>query len=500
MNAEQPHLDRIPYAELTFGLPAQRFGITCAISLEETLPVVNEFAIRMIQTCGSLRPAQLQSFFGFSDRETTIVIRGLLEEKLIRWEDEQLALTSYALSKFVESYDGIPRCVRVKEWSGDVTFELLTFSPLDRRVTPTTLRSHIELSGSDVDREARTAYWAERSFQEHFYNIVPQQGRMQIYKISEIEPKERFIAPLQCTFLVSLDGKAEVTRSLPDRNLEDRAEVVQAISDALGRRPRRTNEGLPEALRLFGVWDTSAFAASGTLDVVRYLDLVHVIKANPFGCDVSPITGALYLSENRKLLKERLALLAELHGDGPARRTVYWLAPDVLFWGRSLATRSLIWDLKRIVRGAVGASAADVETEEDAAWPEVRTFVQPGRITDRQSLRAYADAVPHGVGLTRAVLDGNVEVLWIPDVFVCVLYHYQTEHAIPLPLGFFSSAPAQLEAAKRLFVEDVLNQDDLVELKNADRNRASSVAAELASRRDELLGISPPSTSNPLQA
>jgi hypothetical protein len=268
--------------------------------------------------------------------------------------------------------------------------------------------------------------------------------------------------------------------------MEDRSEIAQAISDVLGGSPRRSSAGLEDALRLLGVWQTSEFAKRGSFDLARYLDLAHVAKRNPFGCDVTPITGAFYLPDNRRLLKDRLTLLAELR-PAALSRGVYWLAPDVQFWGRSLSTRSFIWDIRRIARGPASSTLPEVESDEENAWPEVRTFVQPGRLTDRRTLRAYSDAVPHGVALRSAVLDGNVEVLWVPDEFVATLYHYQADHAIPVPVGFFSSAPDQLYAAKRLFADEVLNQRDCHELKNADSNKAKSAEDEMQLRRKALL-------------
>jgi hypothetical protein len=48
---------------------------------------------------------------------------------------------------------------------------------------------------------------------------------------------------------------------------------------------------------------------------------------------------------------------------------------------------------------------------------------------------AYRESVPGAVSLNRTVLDGNVEILWVPDKFVYVLYHFYSDHAIPIPLA-----------------------------------------------------------------
>ena len=66
------NISPLEVGEVTFALPFQRFSISCAISAEETLPVVTEFSLRLIHACESLAPARLQSFFGFSDRKSVV--------------------------------------------------------------------------------------------------------------------------------------------------------------------------------------------------------------------------------------------------------------------------------------------------------------------------------------------------------------------------------------------------------------------------------------------
>ena len=93
-------LDHLPVAELTFAIPAQKFAVTCAISTQETLPVVTEFSIRMIHACGTMSPEQLQAFFGFTEKQTAAVITTLHDERLVRWDDDQFGLTPQALALF----------------------------------------------------------------------------------------------------------------------------------------------------------------------------------------------------------------------------------------------------------------------------------------------------------------------------------------------------------------------------------------------------------------
>lgn len=89
--------EQLAVDEITFAIPAQSFGISCAISAEEALPVVTEFALRIAYVCGSLSPAQIQDFFGFSNKEVDAVIQALLSERLIKWNEEHLELTNYVV-------------------------------------------------------------------------------------------------------------------------------------------------------------------------------------------------------------------------------------------------------------------------------------------------------------------------------------------------------------------------------------------------------------------
>ena len=44
----------VDFCEITFAVPAQQFGITCSLSTEEALPVVTEFALRVIHVCETM--------------------------------------------------------------------------------------------------------------------------------------------------------------------------------------------------------------------------------------------------------------------------------------------------------------------------------------------------------------------------------------------------------------------------------------------------------------
>ena len=470
MTATEPQkrLERLPVAEVTFAIPAQKFAVTCAITTQETLPVVTEFSIRMIHACGTMSPEQLQNFFGFTEKETAAVIGTLLDERLVRWDDDQLGLTPQALALFLESVDNVPRCFRIQEWSGDVYFELISLSPIKRSRGSGRSRALIDLRPADHERESRTRYWGERAFQEHFRTICRKE-RAEIYKISEMEPGERLSVPLSVTFSVSLDGRAELRRSLSDVTLEERIDFSTAISDELAQGTQKNNNGLQPLLDRFRITMPNECTTDGNLDLPRYLDYTHVLGKNPFGDDTKPLIGALYLPDNRKTITGMIKLQREINeatGHGPTLNTpMCWLAPDVSFWGRTTAARAFVREIERSTKPT--PQATPEETEE---LPEtqlaLRTLLQPGRVPDQRSRIAYRTAIPGAMELASDVLDGKTEVFWVPGVFVVVLYHFHLDGPIPVPIGFFSTNAEHLAIARNLIVNEVLAKQTVYDLSN----------------------------------
>jgi hypothetical protein len=66
-----------------------------------------------------------------------------------------------------------------------------------------------------------------------------------------------------------------------------------------------------------------------------------------------------------------------------------------------------------------------------------------------------------------------------------MLYHYQTDHAVPVPVGFFVAEP-QILAAQQLFIDHVFSQQGTFDLKNSDKGDGKNIDAELAKVRQEL--------------
>lgn len=468
--------DQLAVNEITFAIPAQSFAIACAISAEEALPVVTEFALRIAYVCGSLSPTQIQEFFGFSSKETDAVIQALLNERLIQWNDDQLELTSYALARFQDSSDNLPRFFKIQDWSAEVVFDLISFSPAGRTSRLKRVRSQMELATRDFNKQSRTIQFAEQSFQHNFRQICSKE-KAEIYKISSIDPGERFSIPLPCVFHLDLSGSPTIARNIDDESFGGRLEIAEAISDALANQERGNNESLRDFIRTFNDGLLGRYVGEDTFDLRRYTQDVHLTKATGSEDDrITPMLGALHLQRNADILLVRLQ--AELsrdngtpraHSDAdcvtaeagakataaapvpapPAHHNALWWAPQSALWARSRSARDLAQKIDALLQ-------PQQEGTEAVCYGAVRVVVPGDRRSSRERLQVYLDQFPRLFGADISLLNGNLELLLIPERLVCVMYHFHlAQQAIAVPIGFLSSHPDHLRAAGALVSERV---------------------------------------------
>lgn len=460
---EQQLREQLAIDEITFAIPAQSFAIACAISSEEALPVVTEFALRIAFVCGTLSPLQVQDFFGFSKKETDAVIQALLDERLIQWNEDLLELTPYALGRFQDSSDNLPRFFKIQDWSAEVVFDLISFSPAIRPTRLRRVRSQVELATRDFDKQSRTIQYAEHAFQEHFRQICKKE-KAEIYKISAVDAGERFSIPLPCVFHLDLEGKASVRRNIEDESFGSRLEISEAITDALSNHERGRNDSLRDFMRVFDDALLARYVSNDVFDLRRYVQEVHLARTTGYEhAEVTPILGALHLHRNADQVLARVVsefalqeapaadeeqVDDELPAEGSPKEersatpcNPLWWAPKLFLWARGRGARDLVLKLDRALASQLGAPQG----------PAVRVAVPCDRRAPRERLSTYLDQFPRLFGADLSLMDGNVELLLVPDLLVCALFHFHLEHQpIAIPIGFMSSRDEHLRAASTL--------------------------------------------------
>lgn len=461
---EQQLREHLAVEEITFAIPAQSFAISCAISAEEALPVVTEFALRIAYVCGTLSAAQIQDFFGFSKKETDAVLKSLLDERLLQWNDEHLELTTYALARFQDSSDNLPRFFKIQDWSAEVVFDLISFSPAGRPSRLKRVRSQIELATRNLDKQSRTRQYAEQSFQQNFRQICTKE-KAEIYKISAIDAGERFSIPLTCTFHLDLSGQTSIRRDIDDESFGNRLEISEAITDALANQERGHNERLRDFIQMFGDTLLQRYVTGDAFDLRRYAQEVHLTRFVRSDDDrVTPMLGALYLPRNAALLLERIQAAMEqsetrveaepLAAEGaevdtrdaaetrhPAQWEALWCAPQSPLWARTRSARDLAQKIEKLLLPQGG--------ERRSAGLQV--VVPTARRPPRERLAIYQDQFNRLLAADVVLMDGSVELLIVPNALVCAMFHFNMAHsATAVPIGFMSSAPEHIASAGAL--------------------------------------------------
>ncbi|PZQ01901.1 MAG: hypothetical protein DI587_03520 [Variovorax paradoxus] len=461
---EQQLREHLAVDEITFAIPAQSFAISCAISAEEALPVVTEFALRIAYVCGTLSPVQIQDFFGFSKKETDAVLKSLLDERLLQWNDEHLELTTYALARFQDSSDNLPRFFKIQDWSAEVVFDLISFSPAGRPSRLKRVRSQIELATRNLDKQSRTRQYAEQSFQQNFRQICTKE-KAEIYKISAIDAGERFSIPLPCTFHLDLSGQTSIRRDIDDESFGSRLEISEAITDALASQERGDNERLRDFIQTFDDTLLKRYVTGDAFDLRRYAQEVHLTRfARPDDDRVTPMLGALYLPRNAALVLERIqASMAQpdtrveaeppsAEGDEaetkeaaetthPAQWEALWWAPQSPLWARTRSARDLAQKIERLL----------VPQGGERPSTGLQVVVPTARRPPRERLGVYQDQFNRLLAADVVLMDGSLELLIVPDALVCAMFHFNLAHnATAVPIGFMSSAPEHIASAGAL--------------------------------------------------
>lgn len=120
----------LEFNRVTIGLPVETFRVDAYIALEERLPVVTEFVLRLLKVCGKVPLPALRDYFGFTDGEALAVVESLSRQGLLDVLDDYAQLSMFALERFQESGDDYPRFSKVELKSDEVTFDLVSFTPL----------------------------------------------------------------------------------------------------------------------------------------------------------------------------------------------------------------------------------------------------------------------------------------------------------------------------------------------------------------------------------
>ncbi len=458
-------------------IPAQQFHVRCHVSIERQVPVMTDFAVRLLHLTGPLEVGALREYFGLTGKELIDLLDLLRSEGLVEESGGRLSLTSYAEARFVGSSDGLPRFTRIVERQSRPTFELLSYTPISKALSGTYWDNTLELDwASAAGGLGQTIERAEAAFHQHFHDIErleqdeDHRRAFSCYKVDSITSGRPFNVPLPVHFDVDVDGNVEFDVDaqldlLPD---ELRSTVRRLTADRIGGLTSHVDhlkgfvdffeDGLlarylPE--RPSAASSQSAVVRSGHKLVLRkppefdfstYVREIHAgADGKVYDGDQSrALLGALYMPKNQDRLVEALTSAIQRFKKAASAEVVYpskilWVIPDTDLWGRTELVRDLIERLSAAVAKVWGEP---VELVGIAPAPQNEPV---DRIRKRGNL--LLDAGFNEVFLGPAISTfERFETLLLPGVYGAAMYQWKVPSmdVLSVPIGFGTHAPEKL--------------------------------------------------------
>jgi hypothetical protein len=93
--------------------------------------------------------------------------------------------------------------------------------------------------------------------------------------------------------------------------------------------------------------------------------------------------------------------------------------------------------------------------------PCLRVLLPGDRRSAKERLSVYWDHFPRLLGADVSLMDGTLELLIVPDVLMCSLFHFRLAHQpIGIPIGFVSTRQDHIHTAAALLSGRVLGKPD----------------------------------------
>lgn len=441
------------FNRVTFGLPVETFRVDAYIALEERLPVVTEFVLRLLRICGAVSLSAFRNYFGFTNSEAIAVIDSLVRQGLLEVVDEDVHLSRFAVERFEESGGEHPRFSKVELRSDTVTFDLISFTPLRGQGGEAPTDNLLKLETSD-EALGESAERARMAYRQRFPEVAALRGDFRdrsfgVYSVEDVESKRRTYISIPVSF--SLDSDGQVQRQI-DQAFERAAPldlvqfVNQQVTAAIPKTIALGGSDLEEFIDTFDLPLLRQYLQSKKFDLFRYLTEVHLTKAVRYPVGVEPVFGNLYLEANRERVLVRLKDRRQgRRRHGPLLTSLAWLAPDDVLWGRGDGFARTVAELAGQLRG--DRSGDNLHLLAYAEQGQEQSVVSQFRVQGLTELHFSRPLPTEGM-----LMGGRLELMLYPTGFMAALIHLPSpgNPGLWMPIGILSATPKHLDLAQKL--------------------------------------------------
>ncbi|NMG69167.1 hypothetical protein [Parazoarcus communis] len=441
------------FNRVTFGLPVETFRVDAYIALEERLPVVTEFVLRLLHICGAVNISAFRNYFGFTDSEALAVLDSLVRQGLLEVLEEDVQLSRFAIERFEESGGDHPRFSKVELRSDTVTFDLISFTPLRHPANEAITDNPLKLETSD-ESISESAERARMAYRQRFPEVAALRGDLRdrsfgVYSVEDVESRRRTYIPIPVSFALDSDG--QVQRQI-DQTFERVAppELVQFVNEQVTAAIPRTialgGSELEEFIDTFDLPLLRQYLQGKKFDLFRYLTEVHVTRAVRYPVGIEAVFGNLYLQENRERIVARIKERRLGHRrHGPLLTSLAWLTPDDLLWGRGDAFSQTVLGFSTLLRGDGGADNLHVLSYAEQG--QEQAVLSRFRVQGLTELHFSRPLPPDGM-----LMGGRLELMLYPAGFMAAVIHLPSpgNPGLWMPIGFLSATPKHLDLAQKL--------------------------------------------------
>ncbi len=443
------------FNRVTFGLPIETFRVDAYIALDERLPIVTEFVLRLLRICGRVSLPAFRDYFGFTDGESLSVVESLSRQGLIELVEEDIQLSLFAIERFEEAGGDHPRFNKVELKKDTVTFDLISFTPL-RSVNGESITDNIIKFNAAEDALGESKERARQAYRMRYPEIASMREDFRdksfgVHSVEDIESKRRSYMPIPVSFSIDQDG--QVARKI-DETFERAApaELIQFVNEQVTAAIPKTISlgapGLDEFIEMFDLKLMEQYLTGKKFDLAGYLADVHVTRNAKYPKGMDSFFGNLYLHENMERIVDRIRDRREgKRRHGKLLTSVAWLAPDYELWGRGDSFAKSVAQITNILKA--GSTSDSLFIFANAEQGQENEVVSQFRVPQLNELHFSKPVLNDG-----PLMAGRVELMLYPAGFMVAVYHLSLpgSSGLWIPIGFISTVPKHLDTAHKLIL------------------------------------------------
>lgn len=477
--------NNLTYHEVDFLLPAQRFNIAFSYITQKGLPFFREFILRLVHL-SPMTKSQISIFLGLSQREANEAISDLVErDELTLSDNNRLTLTDKANGYFIDIGE-TPRLSTVRDSGAFLTFDLVTFTCLDRDTTGDKWRLGFQIK-TENENTSNSEFLAGKAFQKQFYDILqkgllPQSIALEskdqpsVYTVNSVSKLRQL--PVRLTVKLQMDSIGQCVEREDFEILHDSEYIQEQITLELSQlsRPNNLISIFQSMLELEDKKTLKIFDTKTNNISLQYFDDLKKLEENR-QYDRTSFLGPIYLEENWSIFQKALApiLLSLIEsGDESYIPNFRWVAPSDPFWGKNSRVANCLSDL--ISRSTTKSKKLYTPTIHlpISSKDDIKAARQW-----KYEFEPYAEQIK---GIIEGFLGGNTEILLLEQKIAVVIYHASLPATFPctVPLGFLTTNPQYIEKIGKVvnrYLNDTANYKDtndcgaITELAASDQQR-----------------------------